>query len=80
VPGAADNAPSEVTGAGAAAATGAVVTWRPVIESGQDSIPESFNTTPITSSSRETRLRAVEALPDLYKKLLKAFDDEVTRL
>jgi len=51
-----------------------------VVESGQDGIPESFNTTPITSSSRETRLRAVEALPDLYKKLLNAFDDEIKRV
>jgi hypothetical protein len=51
-----------------------------VVESGQEGIPESFNTTPITCSSRETRLRAVQALPDLYQKVLKASDEEIKRV
>ncbi len=51
-----------------------------VVDSGQEGIAESFATTPITSTSRETRLRAVELLPDLYKKLLAEFDTEVTRV
>ena len=51
-----------------------------VVEAGQEGTPESFNTTPITSASRETRLTAVEHLPTLYKALLKEFDAEVTRV
>jgi hypothetical protein len=36
--------------------------------------------TPITNTSRETRLEAVDALPKLYKKLLEAFEAEIVEV
>lgn len=51
-----------------------------MVDSGQPGTEESFTTTAITSTSRETRLRAVQHLSDLYKKLLVEFDDEVMRV
>jgi hypothetical protein len=51
-----------------------------VITTGVAGDPDSFNSTALTSASRETRLAAVEALPKLYQKLLKAFETEVARV
>jgi hypothetical protein len=51
-----------------------------VIHTGVEDDPDSTSTTPITSTSRETRLQAVEILPELYKELLKAFEAEIVRV
>ncbi|MBI4179695.1 hypothetical protein HY522_09775 [bacterium] len=51
-----------------------------VIRSGLEDDPDSISSTAITSTSRETRLQAVAALPGLYKKLLEEFETEIERV
>ena len=50
-----------------------------LIETGVDGDPD-VNITPLVSASRETRLEAVNALPELYKRLLAAFEAEIERV
>lgn len=54
--------------------------FRLVVESGVEGDESTFNVTPITSASRETRLQAVDQLPALYQNLLTAFEAEINRV
>ena len=51
-----------------------------LILNGNDAHDDSWQTTLLTSASRELRLRAVDYLERLYKNLLKAFDAEIGRV
>ena len=51
-----------------------------LIQTGHEHDETAGETTVLTSASRETRLQAVEALPKLYRKLVKEFEAEIERV
>jgi len=54
--------------------------WRLFVETGHDFHDGESDSTPLTNSSRELRLRAVQLLPELVHELIRAAEREIQRV